>query len=39
MFLSENDLNLLMDRLDSNVDGKVSYLEFIQEIMPKTKKQ
>ena len=35
--LSDNDLNLLMDRLDSNVDGKVSYLEFIQEITPKTK--
>jgi len=39
VFLSDNDLNLLMDRLDSNIDGKVSYLEFIQEVTPKTKKQ
>jgi len=35
IYIIDKELDLLMERLDTNGDGKVSYVEFLQEITPK----
>jgi len=35
-FASENEISWLIDRYDRNHDGRISYSEFIDEIMPKS---
>ena len=37
-FATEKEIKYLMDRFDSNKDGKISYSEFVQEITPKSDK-
>jgi Ca2+-binding EF-hand superfamily protein len=39
IFVSEKDVVLLINRFDKDEDQKVSYVEFIQEIAPKSKKK
>jgi Ca2+-binding EF-hand superfamily protein len=35
-FATETEITCLMDRYDKNRDGRISYSEFIDEIMPKS---
>lgn len=37
-YATQRELKLLMDRLDCNRDGKVTYSEFVQEMTPKSEK-
>ena len=35
-YATDTELSWLIDRYDKNFDGKISYSEFIDEIMPKS---
>jgi len=37
-YATQRELRLLMDRLDGNRDGKITYSEFVQEMTPKSEK-
>jgi len=37
-YATQRELRLLMDRLDVNRDGKITYSEFVQEMTPKSEK-
>ncbi len=37
-YVTDRELKLVIDRLDSNKDGRVVYSEFVQEITPKSDK-
>lgn len=35
VFLSENELNCLFEKLDLSEDGRITYTEIVQELTPK----
>ncbi len=37
-YATQRELKLLMDRLDGNRDGRITYSEFVQEMTPKSEK-
>jgi len=37
-YATQRELRLLIDRLDVNRDGKITYSEFVQEMTPKSEK-
>jgi hypothetical protein len=39
IFVSEKDVVLLVNRFDKDEDQKISYVEFLQELTPKSKKK
>ena len=36
IFPTENEISMLVDRYDRNRDGRISYEEFMEELIPKT---
>lgn len=39
MYITEKDVNALFGRIDRDKDGKLSFVEFMQELTPKTHKK
>lgn len=36
IYVSDRDVNTLMEKFDKDKDGKISYSEFMEEIIPKS---